>query len=1140
MKNLLKKIPLFLLIFSTGTAIYAQDNQALIQAVLNEKASVYNLTSADIQNWEITDTHQDKKTGISYYYLTQKYSDLLLHNAISVVAIKDQKTFLTANGFIKELAQKTETNTATISAKDAILLGAQSLGLKISGDIIQGEKKNENLYIFNAAGLSKNDINVQLKLFQPDEETVRAVWDFAIYQLDQKHWWSIRVDAQTGELLDKVDWVLNCSFESNTSSPSEGISHPNHQQNIEGTPGNAPRDASGYNVFAIPVESPIHGSRSLEINPADPIASPYGWHDINGADGAEFTTTQGNNVYASEDWADADVLGYMPDGGTSLDFNFPLNPNQPAENNIDAAITNLFYMNNIMHDVWYQYGFDEASGNFQNNNYGNGGLDDDHVFAQAQDGGGMNNANMSTAPDGYNPVMQMYLWSPPAPNLLTVNSPSAISGGYYAAQAGFGTNVPSTPITSNIVLYNDNVSDPMDACQTAVNGASMNGKIVLVKRGGCDFTVKVQNAENEGAVAVIVVNNVGGNPFTMGGTDPGIGIPSIMISSADGADIIAQIQNNVTVNATIQSPPGSYDLDGDFDNGIMAHEYGHGISIRLTGGASTADCLDNREQMGEGWSDWFGLMLTMKPGDLGTDGRGMATYANGESSNGVGIRPQKYSTDFNINSATYAITNNTAAISRPHGIGFVWATMLWDLNWALIDKYGFDPDVYYGTGGNNVAMHLVINGLKLQNCQPGFVDGRDAILLADELLYNGENRCLIWQVFANRGLGYSANQGSSDSRTDQTEAFDLPPYIGTSSGSETISSCTAFTWAANNQTYTNSGTYTETLNNVYGCDSIVTLNLTISTPESSSTTKEVCNSYTWAENGQTYSATGIYTDTISGVNGCDSIVTLNLTISTPESSTTTEEACGSYTWPANGQTYAATGIYTDTLNGVNTCDSIVTLNLTINNSVSSVTTEEVCGSYTWSVNGQTYSATGVYTDTINGIGVCDSIVTLNLTISNIDTQVTIDSDDITLISTSGYSAYQWINCDKDFIVISGANNSSFTAPGNGNYAVIINEGTCSDTSACLIIDHLNLFEEEKNNIIIYPNPTDGMVNIDFMKPSEGSTIKVFDMIGKLVQEFKVEHQEQFKFSLKGGSGVYTIEVQTHSGIVQRTRLTKVN
>ncbi|MBK7965769.1 MAG: M36 family metallopeptidase [Bacteroidetes bacterium] len=437
-------------------------------------------------------------------------------------------------------------------------------------------------------------------------------------------------------------------------------------------------------------------------------------------------------------------------------------------------------MNNMMHDIWYRYGFDEESGNFQENNYGNGGLGIDYVFAEAIDGGGTNNANFATPPDGSNPRMQMYLWDPApfAGDIFNIDSPVGIAGSYGAADATFGPGLPSTPITANIELLVDNTSPVNDGCETVVNAAQLAGKIVLVDRGTCSFAIKVEAAQNAGALAVIVVNNVGGAPFQMGGTSATITIPSIMISQADGNLIKAELLLGSVVGTISNGGGVSVDIDGDFDNVIIAHEYGHGISNRLTGGPSNTSCLGNAEQMGEGWSDWFGLMLTIEPGDQGSDIRGVGTFATGEPTNGTGIRPAPYSTDFGINNFTYAASNNTGAISQPHGVGFIFATVLWDLTWALIDQYGGtpDPDLFNGVGGNNIAMKLVIEGLKLQPCDPGMMDGRDAILLADQLLYGGIHQCLIWNVFANRGFGFSASQGSSLSRSDQTEAFDIPPF----------------------------------------------------------------------------------------------------------------------------------------------------------------------------------------------------------------------------------------------------------------------------------------------------------------------------------------------------------------------------
>jgi hypothetical protein len=237
---------------------------------------------------------------------------------------------------------------------------------------------------------------------------------------------------------------------------------------------------------------------------------------------------------------------------------------------------------------------------------------------------------------------------------------------------------------------------------------------------------------------------------------------------------------NVSFNGTLQthpSPPPA--RDSDFDAGVIAHEYGHGISNRLTGGRNVVNCLNNAEQMGEGWSDWLGLVLTTDPADTGATRRGIGTYVGFQSPTGNGIRPTPYSTDMTINPSTYN-TIKTAAI--PHGVGYVWSTMLWDMYWNLVDKHGYTPNVYDASGGdgNTLAIQLVMDGMKLQPCRPGFVDGRNAILQADVNLTGGANQCEIWRAFAKRGLGMGADQGSNLSVTDGTESYvadNVPPVI---------------------------------------------------------------------------------------------------------------------------------------------------------------------------------------------------------------------------------------------------------------------------------------------------------------------------------------------------------------------------
>jgi hypothetical protein len=180
-------------------------------------------------------------------------------------------------------------------------------------------------------------------------------------------------------------------------------------------------------------------------------------------------------------------------------------------------------------------------------------------------------------------------------------------------------------------------------------------------------------------------------------------------------------------------------------------------------------------------------------------------------------------------------------------------------------------------------------------------------------------------------------------------------------------------------TLTQSGTYTATYTTAAGCDSIVTLELTILNPTTSSLTETACDSYIL--NGQTYTTSGVYTQTFTNAAGCDSTLTLNLTINHPASSTLNETACLSYT--LNGQTYTASGTYVQNLTTVGGCDSTLTLNLTISNFSTSTLNETACGPFT--LNNETYTTSGIYTQTTTSVFGCDSIITLNLTVNQATT-----------------------------------------------------------------------------------------------------------------------------------------------------------
>lgn len=761
---------------------YGQNFEGTIQNYFNQNAESLQIDRDDVADFIIMDQSYSKSMDAYNVYAQQAYQNIPIHNAIGSFAIKQNRVVSFNHTYVSGIQQKVSSVTPLLSAKNALISGLSQLGIEVNSELNSITPLQHYDYFFESEELSSEVMPVKLMYVLDENNSLRLVWDASILTKDENHWWSISIDAGTGNIIRQTDWILTCNFDHSGEGHSHAHSHAALPQD-----GNmfalTPNDGSQYRVFPLGVESPNHGSRILLTEPADPVASPFGWHDTDGVAGPEFTITRGNNVLASEDRDADNVPGYSPDGGTNLVFDFPLASNVPPSFNEDAAITNLFVWNNYTHDFLFTHGFDEASGNFQQTNYSGLGTGNDFVLADAQDGSGLNNANFGTPPEGFNPRMQMFLWSAPgpAPDLLTINAPNDIAGTYQGVEAIFGPPLTPTPIIADLALIQDDnstpdSSDPIDGCDVITNGSDLAGKIVVIRRGTCLFIEKIEAAQNNGAVAVIMINNVFGPPTPMGGDDASINIPSIMISLADGATILTKLQNNETINASLSNAFGPYRIDGDYDSGIVAHEYGHGISTRLTAGAQQVNCLFNDEQMGEGWSDWVGLMMTINPGDTPEQPRGIGTFAVNQPTNGVGIRPAPYSTDFSVNSATYGLTNN-AGISRPHGIGFVWATMLWDLTWELIDQYGFDPDLINGNGGNNLATQLVIDGMKLQSCQPGFIDGRDAILQADQIANNGANACYIWKVFANRGLGFSASQGASTDRFDQVEAFDLPPTI---------------------------------------------------------------------------------------------------------------------------------------------------------------------------------------------------------------------------------------------------------------------------------------------------------------------------------------------------------------------------
>ncbi|MBE7169782.1 MAG: M36 family metallopeptidase [Williamsia sp.] len=795
---------LFLCLVISSVPLFSQTTPDQWKARIVKTPGALGITAADAQECTISSSYTDASSGIEYAYLQQTYQQLRVFNNIITVAYKDGKLVHSSGRFINHIRELNLSAAPAVEANAALATSARHLNLR--APVPQQPKQNrfqaEHKLVFAPAGIAKRDIETELLWVQDDAGSVHLAWNVNIDVAGSEEWWNVRVDARSGEVVNKDSWTVHeaaydpaCREENSRierqvmqANPFAGQAFSQSLRNSATlwSPPNV--ENASYLVVPFPYESRNFGPVAVDNNPwlktgANNPATSYGWH----FDGTtNYLITRGNNVYAYDDTAMRNVPGKSATSTTlAPNLTFAYSPDfskQPVDSiNQGFNLTNLFYWNNIVHDVTYQYGFNESAGNFQTNNLGRGGSGNDHVLAEAQDGSGYDNANFSTSPDGSSGRMQMYLWAKEVP--LKVTAPSSITGSYTAVESNVSLNNKlwkKGSLTGQVVIYNDSTGTQLGCDSSKLPVNSVAGKIALMYRGGtnCNFSTKFRTAQKAGAIGLIVVNNVSGAPITMGATpaDNAIVIPGFMISQEDGAKIVAEISNgvNISINPDIL-------LDGDIDNGVITHEYGHGVSNRLTGGRLNASCLGNAEQGGEGWSDYLALMITTDWSNAKlTDGpkpRPMATYANGQNATGGGLRRFPYSTDLLIDTLTYA---NVASNTEVHAIGEVWCSALWDMTWNIIQHEGsITPDIYTstGNGGNIISLKLVMEGMKLQPCRPGFLDARNAILAADSILYNNRHKCDIWNAFARRGMGFSALQGLSTSASDQTPAFDVPSGI---------------------------------------------------------------------------------------------------------------------------------------------------------------------------------------------------------------------------------------------------------------------------------------------------------------------------------------------------------------------------
>ncbi len=248
--------------------------------------------------------------------------------------------------------------------------------------------------------------------------------------------------------------------------------------------------------------------------------------------------------------------------------------------------------------------------------------------------------------------------------------------------------------------------------------------------------------------------------------------------------------------------------------------------------------------------------------------------------------------------------------------------------------------------------------------------------------------------------------------------------------------------------------------------------------------------------------------------------------------TITASACSSYISPSGNYTWTTTGTYTDILVNVYGGDSIITVNLTINNSSSTINIMS-CDSFVSPSGNYTWMNSGTYHDTIPNASGCDSVISIILSIVSVDTSVTFAAP--SLIANAVGATYQWMYCDST--IIAGATNQSFTATANGWYAVILTQNGCTDTSSCYNVLNVGTVENNfSSGLFVLPNPATGNLVITFtLFSSQKTSLRIYDVNGKIVTtvadkilnpgEYKLMHDVSHL-----SNGVYQLRLQTETGI----------
>ncbi|HLF34968.1 MAG TPA: DNRLRE domain-containing protein [Cyclobacteriaceae bacterium] len=350
--------------------------------------------------------------------------------------------------------------------------------------------------------------------------------------------------------------------------------------------------------------------------------------------------------------------------------------------------------------------------------------------------------------------------------------------------------------------------------------------------------------------------------------------------------------------------------------------------------------------------------------------------------------------------------------------------------------------------------------------------------------------------------------------------------------SSAVSICNGEQYTLGSQVLTTEGTYEETFQTAGGCDSIVTLTLSVIQGSPYEFNTSVCDGDEFILGSQTLSEPGTYSELFISSAGCDSLVTLHLTVHPVYSDSLTRAICQGESFDFGLQTLTSAGTYVEIFESVSGCDSVITLQLKVNPVYQDSIDITLCAGDSLNFGSQILTVPGNYSQTYKSSEGCDSTVNLTLNVIYIDTTIT--HEGIALISNEPDADYQWIHCLNDFSPVPGETGISFEPFESGNYAVIVTKEGCVDTSSCSQVTILNVNDSRmENNILIYPNPAKGFINIDMGDyGSESVTVIITDIHGNRLSEISFRDQAIIRLDLhEFTAGVYFLGLKYSDGTV---------